>query len=826
MEESLSLSGSVSNITVTWDAVNDRLSLQGNASVRASDVEAALAALQLQTVRFKDDSYRTISISPNVAEDVLKKDFYVREVKVDASPPNPLVEVDFDKVRLDPGWRLVLGEEHILVYDPDTTDASQVFFRVSGLEGGKLQRRPSGSGSSWQDISSLGLHAYLEFTLAELQAGRIAILVGNGIAKADGGEGEKITFQLQAADAPDSNANLSDSDPDDGESDADPLDVEIQFIPRVQRIAGETSLINADEVLSPNAVTLDTWKQEAEGAPHRGTLGVVVGLLDKRAGDTLSLRTGYDTNKITPRWDDSTGELFLEIGRGATAAEIRAALKLLELDTEIAGFVSTRRVWVFPVLSGVDNFRYRVDEAVGLVRYYLRDSTDRSFSAASTAASRPILFGKQGYLGVPLSDGGKSIYAVLRADDIHLAITDVQTEGKWLITEGPRKGLLFWDHTASKYGPGAEGSGWTLQGHFWYWTDPDGGRWENYATMGSSERISDVIHSNYRDSISHHDLLLSDGFVRLVEVRKSPPHPILTVDFSKFQATARRPLILTENQISVEDPDTRDSLDPTKLDAKVDASKIKFRITNIQNGTLQSRLASDPDTWTKIVADGSNAYLEFTLAQLQSGLVAFFPDAATSPLAFDIQAADDGLPSNPGSAPHLSDSDRSTSDPDPESVSVSVVALKTVAVGEEVRINDDGVLTPERQYAGRMACCRRHAADIRGSAGRQERDCHAQRRSCARAPFRRLFARYSEQQDCGFVGCPQLEAFLGGHQHCDTSGFPNDTERFAATDGAFRTGEPSDDFGPTGYVGAGCARGVLPAGGGSFRVCAEPYHGA
>ena len=526
------------------------------------------------------------------------------------------------------------------------------------------------------------------------KAGKIAFLAGDGVAKADGGNGEKIVFQIQAADDglpgdPTSSANLSDSDPNDGESDADPVDAEVRIVPSTAVIAGERGSINADEVLTPDAATLSAWKQEAESAPHGGALHVVVRLLDKRAGDVLSLRSGYDTSKITPRWDGSEGELSLEIGGGTTAAEIRAALALLELDTEIVGSASTRKVWVFPVLSGVGNFGYRVDETESLVRYYLRDSTDRSFSDASTAAFGRILFGKKGYLGVPLSNAGKSIYAGLRTSDIHLAMSDSVAEGKWSITSGPRKGLLFWDHTASKYGPGAEGSGWTSQGHFWNSGEPGGGSSENYAKMGSSGRITDT-NSGSRHSISHHDVLLSDGFVRPVEVWKSKPNPVLSVDFSEVRPTAQRPLILTEHHISVKDPDTRDSTDPTKLDA----SKIKFRITNIQNGMLQSRLASDPDTWTKIVADGSNAYLEFTLAQLQSGLVAFFPDAATSPLAFDIQAADDGLPSNPGSAPHLSDSDRSTSDPDPESVSVPVVVLKKVVVGEEVQINDDGVLTP------------------------------------------------------------------------------------------------------------------------------------
>ena len=188
-----------------------------------------------------------------------------------------------------------------------------------------------------------------------------------------------------------------------------------------------------------------------------------------------------------------------------------------------------------------------------------------------------------------------------------------------------------------------------------------------------------------RRSVGHHDLWLSEGeiFARLVEVAESPPNPVLRVDF-KFQVTAQRPLILTQDHISVDDLDTRDVND------NVDASRIKFRITGLTGGALQRRSSSSASDWKYIVADG--AYLAFTLADLQGGLVAFVPDASASPLAFDIQAHD---------GTHLSDSDRSTSDPDPESVSVSVVALKEIDAGKEMPVNDDrratsedGTLTP------------------------------------------------------------------------------------------------------------------------------------
>ena len=33
---------------------------------------------------------------------------------------------------------------------------------------------------------------------------------------------------------------------------------------------------------------------------------------------------------------------------------------------------------------------------------------------------------------------------------LHLAISDSVEEGKWLITAGPRKGQLFWDHSVGR----------------------------------------------------------------------------------------------------------------------------------------------------------------------------------------------------------------------------------------------------------------------------------------------------------------------------------------------------------------------------------------
>ena len=690
-----------SKIAVSWDG--GRLSLTGTDTATRVDFQKVLGTLQLQTVPFGQVSHRTILVQPDTSDmlvPVARAGYYLRGVEVSASAPNPILELDFDKSRLDSGERLVLTQEHILVYDPDTHDAdgnvdpSRISFRITGLTGGELQRLSSSSASDWTKIVAVPPKTYLEFTLADLKAGKIAFLAGDGLAS---GKGKKIVFQVQAADAPDNNANLSDSDPNDGESDADPVDAEIPIVSRAKATAGYRGSLNADRTLTPDAATLDAWKQSASA--HGGTLRLIVRLLDSQTGDVLSLRSGYDTSKVTPRWNGSTGELALEIGGGTTVTNIQEALELLEFDSALSSSASTRKVWVFPVLSGVRSFGYRVDETAGLVRYYLYDSQDRSFSAASRAASGRTLFGKRGYLGVPLSSTAKDIYRNLKVQAkksfMHVAISDSITEGKWLMTDGPRKGQLFWDYTASKYGPGAEGSGWTLQRHFWSRSNLDGGSSQNYAMIGIYGGVSDEHGNRNMSSISHHDLWLEEfgSFVRFVDVAESPPNPVLRFDSNKFQVTSQSPLILTEDHISLEDVDTRDSLDPMK----VDGSRITFRVRGISGAKLQHLFEGN---WRDIPS--RNQTQEFTLRQLREGLVSLLPDDGVSTLTFRIQAADDG-DGTPGSLPHLSDSDPydDQDDADPTSVSLRVVALKEIYAGKEMPVNDDrrttggdGALTP------------------------------------------------------------------------------------------------------------------------------------
>ena len=321
---------------------------------------------------------------------------------------------------------------------------------------------------------------------------------------------------MQAADAPDNNANLSDSDPND--DDADPADAEILVITSVRTTAGYRVSLNADGAFTPDEAILNVWKQTA--STYSGTLQVIVKLSNKQPGDVLSLRSGYGASKITPQWDQATGKLSLEIGSGTTTAEIVRALELLEFKSVLVGSASTREVWIFPTLSGVSGFRYRVDESAGLVRYYFYDTTNLTFSAASTAAEGRTLFGKSGYLGVFTSEAEKTIYKALWKADMHVAITDVTTEGKWVITAGPRQGQVLWDHTLSPkaFGPGAEGSGWSTRTSFWYDKEPDnwkgsGGSHpdgEDYAIIHRSNRLVQDVFDGSRDSISHHDFLVSD----------------------------------------------------------------------------------------------------------------------------------------------------------------------------------------------------------------------------------------------------------------------------------------------------------------------------
>ena len=378
----------------------------------------------------------------------------MRPVVVGESPPNPILEVDFSRTRADSGQRLVLTEKHILVKDVDTVlgddtlDASKIRLRVSGLQGGSLELLDSSLGH-WVSIKKTvvngGSPDYYAFTLADLEAGKIGLLVGDGVARAKGGDGTKVAFQIQAADdgIPGdlaSDPNLSDFDR--STSDLDPVDVEILVFPSAEVMAGLRMLVNADAFLTPNDATLRAWLQTA--STHDGaTLHVVVKLVGKQGGDVLSLRSGYNESKIGPDWDKSAEELSIKFADDTTILEMKTALKLLELDTDSATSTTTRRVWVFPTLKGIDNLVYRFDGTAGLVRYYWYSNVRGYVAAASTAVSERVLFGKPGYLGVPTSTPEKGIYESFGSYAMRLAIEDSETEGKWLVTSGPQRRTAF-----------------------------------------------------------------------------------------------------------------------------------------------------------------------------------------------------------------------------------------------------------------------------------------------------------------------------------------------------------------------------------------------
>ena len=471
-------------------------------------------------------------------------EIWMRPVGVGESTPHPVLRVAFNKLQLDPRQRAVLTEDHILVDDVDTVlldgniDVSKITLRVTGLTGGTLQSRPASDSDTWTTINPSGSapNESWAFTLEDVRAEKVAFLAGDGVAMADGGKGKKITFRIQAAD---DGPNLSDSDPSSSNV-ADPVDAEIVILASAEVIAGFHSLLNADGLLMPNDATLIAWKQTA--ITHRTPLYVIVKLFEGETTDALSLRSGYNASKITALWNEKKGELSIRFDNTTTVPEMKTALGLVELRTEVSLSDSARKVWVFPTLPELSRLGYRVDEAAGLVRYYLHDNVTQYFEDASAWALQSILFGKHGYLGTFTSQAEKDIWDTILADDIYvrLALTDTETEGKWLITAGPRKGQLFWDHVAGTFGPGAAGSGWSVQGDIWGSAQPDDEYGEDYALM-ERNGIEDWADS-LATSMIHYDLSVEkrEVFARLVEVAESPSNPVLRVAFNKLQLDPRQ----------------------------------------------------------------------------------------------------------------------------------------------------------------------------------------------------------------------------------------------------------------------------------------------
>ena len=280
-----------------------------------------------------------------------------RQTRQSLSDP-PVRDVsDLGGVQVRAKQRLVPTDTHTVL--AGSVDASKITLRITGLTGGRLQKLSSDARPVWEDIGPSGTpsNQYREFTLADLQAGKIGLLAGTA----------DIAFQIQAAD---DGPHLSDSDPKSG--DEDPAAAEIQVVAVAKTSAGYRDSINADGVLTPDLDTLEAWKESAR--VHVGTLHIVAKLMGKQVGDKLSLGTGYDENEITFQWDGATGELSLEIAGNATTNEIRTALEFLEFESVFSSSASTRKVLVFPTLSGLGNFAHRTDETAGLVRYYFFDS--------------------------------------------------------------------------------------------------------------------------------------------------------------------------------------------------------------------------------------------------------------------------------------------------------------------------------------------------------------------------------------------------------------------------------------------------------------------
>ena len=426
--------------------------------------------------------------------------------------------------------RLVLTDSHLSATDADTllagvVDPSKITFRISDITGGKLQSRLSSS-DVWEDMTletdSVTSQEYYAFTFADLQAGKVSFLAGDGL---QAGGGEQITFKVQAVD---DNGNLSDSD------DATPGDQAADGSVAVDRAAVATKAgvgvrINEDGVLSPDEATLTAWKQSA--TTHGGTLRVIVRLLDMQEGDVLSLQSGYDTSKITPDWDQDEGKSCLwRLRPERRKQRFKTALGTLS-SWILSSSASVRQVWVFPIQSrGSLMFFIAWIRPQVWLRYYFYDITEVTITPTRKAAAERSLFGKQGYLGFPTSDAERSMYLRISENPgsiIHVGISDEVQEGKWLVTAGPRKGQLFWDHTNKQFGPGAAGSDWTKQDDFWSTGQPDDASGHHdTATLYYGDELRDGPY--YRGGhFSHHDFRLVNGevFMRPVEVGERRPTP-------------------------------------------------------------------------------------------------------------------------------------------------------------------------------------------------------------------------------------------------------------------------------------------------------------
>ena len=221
----------------------------------------------------------------------------------------------FGEVRVTAGRMLVLGESHISVDDLDTrvsatgsVDASRITLRVRGLAGGELQRRASGSATTWTlmapDVGSPADAPVYSFGLADLRAGKIGFLAGDGT--------NDITFTIQAED---DDGNLSDSD--SMSNGHQPSSIRIPVVGLVQVGIGQASDVNSDGVLTPLEATLDLWRGSA------GVLTISVELHGGSSTEELLLGShGVTSIRSSWSWDAQSeiGTLSLEDIGSASAS--------------------------------------------------------------------------------------------------------------------------------------------------------------------------------------------------------------------------------------------------------------------------------------------------------------------------------------------------------------------------------------------------------------------------------------------------------------------------------------------------------------------------
>ena len=266
-----------------------------------------------------------------------------------------------EQVQATAGRTLVLRESHISVKDLDTwvpatsdVDASRITLRVRDVVGGALQKRTSLS-APWV---AMDLAAVYSFSLADLRAGKIGFLAGDGT--------NDITFTIQAVD---DDGNLSGSN--SVRSGGQPARVRIPVVGFEKVIVGETSSVNSDGALTPNAAILNRWR----GASVGGALTILVELHRAKNSDELLVGSGHGVASIVSSWSwdaqSEIGTLSLEGSTSARASDFRSVLSFLQLRSAVGASEGHRRILVRPDISGS---AFRKDFHVREVKVYVNDA--------------------------------------------------------------------------------------------------------------------------------------------------------------------------------------------------------------------------------------------------------------------------------------------------------------------------------------------------------------------------------------------------------------------------------------------------------------------